>query len=47
MNETLAGDAEGIMKALLVERLLVIGVVFAGLIVLVLVVGFVLRRPRR
>jgi hypothetical protein len=40
-------DAEGIMKAFLVERLLVIGVVFAGLVVLVLVAGLVLRRPRR
>jgi hypothetical protein len=39
-------DAEGIMRALLVERLLVIGVVFAGLVVLVLVVGLVLRRTR-
>ena len=40
-------DAREIMRAILVERLLVIGVVFAGLIVLVLVVGLVLRRPRR
>ena len=44
---TLALDGEEIMKTLLVERLLVIGVVFAGLIVLVLVAGLVLRRPKR
>ena len=43
----LALDAEGIMRTLLVERLLVIGVVFAGLIVLVLVARLVLRRPKR
>ncbi len=40
-------DAEGIMQAVLFERLLVIGVVFAGLVVLVLVAGLVLRRPKR
>ena len=38
-------DAEGIMQAVLFERLLVIGVVFAGSVVLV--AGFVLRRPKR
>ena len=44
---TLAMDGEEIMRTLLVERLLVIGVVFAGLLMLVLVAGLVLRRPRR
>jgi len=40
-------DVEGIMRAILVERLLVIGGVFVGLVVLVLAVAFVLRMPMR
>lgn len=44
---TLAMDGADLLRELLFSRLLIIGVVFVGLLVIILSLALVLRRPKR